>query len=175
MQSAQAVAVAERGDIHKSCRALEAIVHLLDDYSEAARAIVTLHKKLARALKDAVAVKPTGEIPSASSCTFRTCRKRTRKAGNALGASASVFEVLSDVDGKFSKFVDKECDAINGEVKKWFKKLAVCHNAPPLDSWGPDLYTQKEEKVHDEWIANANAKIKQAGTSTFVGIMVRLL
>lgn len=75
MQSAHAVAVAERGDIHKSCRALEAIVNLLDDYSEAARAIVTLHKKLARALRDAVAVKPTGEIPSASSCTFRICRK----------------------------------------------------------------------------------------------------
>jgi hypothetical protein len=68
MQSAQAVA--ERGDIHKSCRALEAIVNLLDDYSEAARAIVTLHKKLAKALRDAIAVKPTGEIPSASSCTL---------------------------------------------------------------------------------------------------------
>jgi hypothetical protein len=34
--------------------------------------------------------------------------------------------VLSEVDVKFSKFVDKECDVINGEVKKWFKKLAVC-------------------------------------------------
>jgi hypothetical protein len=34
--------------------------------------------------------------------------------------------VLSDVDAKFSKFVDKECDAISAEVKKWFKKLAVC-------------------------------------------------
>jgi len=66
MQSAQAVA--ERVDIHKSCLALEAIVHLLDDYSEAARAIVALHKKLAKALKDAAAVKPTAEIPSTSSC-----------------------------------------------------------------------------------------------------------
>ena len=68
MQSGQAVAaVAERVDIHKSCRALEVIVNLLDDYSEAARAIVTLQKKLAKALKDAVSVKPTGEIPGASS------------------------------------------------------------------------------------------------------------
>ncbi|KAH9999186.1 hypothetical protein BJV74DRAFT_949873 [Russula compacta] len=128
MESMQAVHVAERGDIHKSCRALEVIVNLLDDYSEAARAIVTLHKKLSKALKDASSVKPTGEVP-----------------GNAFSASASVFEVLSDVDAKFSKFVDKECDAINGEVKKWFKRLA------------------KEEKAHDEKIANANAKIKQAG------------
>jgi hypothetical protein len=68
MQSVQAVA--ERVDIHKSCRALEVIVNLLDDYSEAARAIVTLHKKLAKALKDAAAVKPTGEFPGASSCTL---------------------------------------------------------------------------------------------------------
>ena len=51
------------------------------------------------------------------------------KAGNAFNASASVFEALSDVDTKFSKFVDKECDVINGEVKKWFKKLAVCRSA----------------------------------------------
>jgi hypothetical protein len=68
MQSAQAVA--ERADIHKSCRALEAIVNLLDDYSEAARAIVTLHKKLAKALRDAATVKPTGEISGVSSSPF---------------------------------------------------------------------------------------------------------
>lgn len=58
-------AIADRVDIHKSCRALKAIVDLLDDYSEAARAIVTLHKKLAKALKDAATVKPIGEIPGA--------------------------------------------------------------------------------------------------------------
>lgn len=46
-------------------------------------------------------------------------------SGNAFTSSASVFEVLSDVDAKFSRFVDKECDVINGEVKKWFKKLTV--------------------------------------------------
>jgi hypothetical protein len=67
MASLQLVhAVAERPDIHKSCRALEVIVNLLDDYSEAARAIVTLHKKLAKALRDAAIVKPTAEIPGAS-------------------------------------------------------------------------------------------------------------
>ena len=44
---------------------------------------------------------------------------------NALGTSANVFEVLSDVDAKFAKLIDKECDAVSGEVKKWFKKLAV--------------------------------------------------
>ena len=73
MQSVQAVA--ERADIHKSCRALEAIVNLLDDYSEAARAIVTLHKKLAKALKDAATVKPTGEIPGVLSSVWEYCRK----------------------------------------------------------------------------------------------------
>ena len=31
---------------------------------------------------------------------------------------------------------------------------------------GADVSVQKEEKAHDERIANANAKIKQAGTST---------
>ena len=63
---------------------------------------------------------------------FLYSSKANQKEGNAFNASASVFEALSDVDGKFSKFVDKECDVINGEVKKWFKKLAVCRNASPL-------------------------------------------
>jgi len=62
--------VADRVDVHKSCRALEAIVNLLDDYSEAARGIVTLHKKLAKALKDAATLKHTGEIPGAFVIAF---------------------------------------------------------------------------------------------------------
>jgi hypothetical protein len=36
-----------------------------------------------------------------------------------------VFEIVSDVDTKFAKVADKECDWISAEVKKWFKKLAV--------------------------------------------------
>jgi hypothetical protein len=88
VQSAQAVA--ERVDIHKSCRALEAIVNLLDDYSEAARAIVTLHKKLAKALRDAIAVKPTGEIPSASSCALVPyCKQIVGQATHSARVQAS--------------------------------------------------------------------------------------
>ena len=141
------MAVAERVDVHKSCRALEAIVNLLDDYSEAARAIVTLHKKLAKALKDAATVKPTGEIPGALLSPFVTLPQTNRKSGNAFNASASVFEVLSDVDVKFSKFVDKECDVINGEVKKWFKKLAVRrkHTVPSL-CCGADVFSLIERR-----------------------------
>ncbi|KAI0059208.1 hypothetical protein BV25DRAFT_1155638 [Artomyces pyxidatus] len=126
--AANVPAIAERADIHKACRALEVVVNLLNDYSEAARAVVTLQKKLSKALRDAASVKATSEIPA-----------------NAFNASANVFEVLSDIDSKFAKFVDKECDGVSGEVRKWFKKLA------------------KEEKAHDERIANANNRIKQAG------------
>lgn len=43
----------------------------------------------------------------------------------ALGASATIFDALADVDSKFAKVADKECDWVSGEVKKWFKKLAV--------------------------------------------------
>ncbi|KAI0039876.1 hypothetical protein FA95DRAFT_1612234 [Auriscalpium vulgare] len=126
--TANALAIADRAEIHKSCRALEAVVNLLNDYSEAARAIVSLQKKLAKALRDAASVKPTAEIP-----------------GNAFNASAGVFEALADVEAKFAKFVDKESETVSGEVRKWFKKLA------------------KEEKAHDDRIASANVKIKQAG------------
>ena len=45
--------------------------------------------------------------------------------GNAFGSSASLFDALSEIDSKFAKIADKECDAVTGEVRKWFKKLAV--------------------------------------------------
>ena len=53
---------------------------------------------------------------------------------NALTASAAVFEAVSDVDARFSKLTDKECDGISAEVKKWFKKLAVRHPLAPRSS-----------------------------------------
>lgn len=44
---------------------------------------------------------------------------------NAMNASASIFEALSEVDSKYAKIADKEYDIVSIEVKKWFKKLAV--------------------------------------------------
>ncbi|KZV65399.1 hypothetical protein PENSPDRAFT_756515 [Peniophora sp. CONT] len=123
-------AIAERAEIHKSCRALETVVNVLNDYSEAARAIVTLQKKLAKALRDASSCKATGDI-----------------ASNAFSSSASLFDALSEIDSKYAKIADKECDAVTGEVRKWFKKLA------------------KEEKAHDDRMAAVNARIKAAGAS----------
>ncbi|KIM84097.1 hypothetical protein PILCRDRAFT_818398 [Piloderma croceum F 1598] len=118
----------ERAEIHKSCKSLETLVNVLNDYCEAASAIVALQKKLAKALRETAGLKVTGEI-----------------AANALNASASIFEVKSDIDTKFGKIADKEYDAINVDVKKWFKKLA------------------KEERAHDERVNTANIRIKQAG------------
>ncbi|KAH9941344.1 hypothetical protein B0H21DRAFT_753240 [Amylocystis lapponica] len=120
--------IAERLDIHKSCKTLEVVVNILNDYCEAVNAIVLLQKKLAKALKEAAVVKCIGEVPA-----------------NALNTTATIFEALSEVDSKFGKIADKECDSVSAEVKKWFKKLA------------------KEERAHDDKIATANAKIKQAG------------
>ncbi|KAI0353783.1 hypothetical protein OH77DRAFT_1512591 [Trametes cingulata] len=126
--ASSATALAERAEIHKSCKTLESVVNILNDYCEAANAIVQLQKKLAKALREAASVKCVSEIPA-----------------NALNSAATIFEAMSEVDAKFAKYADKECDNVSGEVKKWFKKLA------------------KEERAHDEKIASANQKIKQAG------------
>ncbi|KAJ7707655.1 hypothetical protein B0H17DRAFT_1033457 [Mycena rosella] len=120
--------LAERVDIHKSCKSLETLLNVLNDYCEAAGAVVLLQKKLAKALRETANLKVTGEI-----------------ASNAMTASATIFDALSDIDSKFAKIADKEYDGISAEVKKWFKKLA------------------KEEKAHDDRLSSANAKIKQAG------------
>ncbi|KAI6024747.1 hypothetical protein BKA83DRAFT_10504 [Pisolithus microcarpus] len=121
---------ADRSDIHKSCRTIEVLAVALKDYCEAARAFAATQKKLVRALKDAAGIKAGVEY-----------------AANALSTTASIFEVLADVDAKFAKIADKECGSVNAEVKKWFKKLA------------------KEEKAHDDRMNESNAKIKQAGQS----------
>lgn len=42
-----------------------------------------------------------------------------------MSTSATIFEVLAEVDAKFAKIADKEYDSVSTEVKKWFKKLAV--------------------------------------------------
>ncbi|TFK79935.1 hypothetical protein K466DRAFT_504748 [Polyporus arcularius HHB13444] len=126
--SAPSGGLAERNEIHKSCKTLESVVNILNDYCEAANAIVSLQKKLAKALREAASVKCVAEIPA-----------------NALNASATIFEAMAEVDSKFAKYADKECDSVSAEVKKWFKKLA------------------KEERAHDDKIASANQKIKQAG------------
>lgn len=57
-------ALADRTEIHKSCRSLETVVNLLNDYCEAARAVVILQKKLAKALKEAAGLKATTEVAS---------------------------------------------------------------------------------------------------------------
>ncbi|THV07380.1 hypothetical protein K435DRAFT_959959 [Dendrothele bispora CBS 962.96] len=128
MATPSSLPLAERVDVHKACKSIETLLSVLNDYCEAAGAVVTLQKKLAKALRETAGMKITEEIPA-----------------NTLNASANIFEALCDVDTKFAKIADKEYDAISSEVKKWFKKLA------------------KEEKVHDDKIATANAKIKQAG------------
>ncbi|KAH8831893.1 hypothetical protein DL96DRAFT_1812659 [Flagelloscypha sp. PMI_526] len=99
--------LAERTDIHKSCKALETLLNLLNDYCEAASAIVALQKKLAKSLRDTASLKTNTDI-----------------AANALSATATIFDALADIDSKYAKLADKEYDAISTEVKKWFKKLA---------------------------------------------------
>lgn len=57
--------LSDRNEIHKSCKTLESVVNVLNDYCEAANAILTLEKKLAKALREAAGVKCVAEIPGA--------------------------------------------------------------------------------------------------------------
>ena len=54
--------VADRADIHKSCKSLEGVVNVLNDYCEAAAATVAIQKKLAKALRDAASTRSLSEI-----------------------------------------------------------------------------------------------------------------
>lgn len=61
------IVLAERVDIHKSCKSLETLVNALNDYCEAAGAIVNLEKRLAKALRETAGLKVTGEVSGAYS------------------------------------------------------------------------------------------------------------
>lgn len=52
----------DRQEIHKSCKAIETLVNALNDYAEAASAIIALQKKLAKTLKEAAGLKSTTDI-----------------------------------------------------------------------------------------------------------------
>lgn len=58
----QGLILAERADIHKSCKSLETLLNVFNDYCEAAGAVVTLQKKLAKAVRETAGLKVTGEI-----------------------------------------------------------------------------------------------------------------
>ncbi|KAG6374414.1 hypothetical protein JVT61DRAFT_4451 [Boletus reticuloceps] len=105
--TAPTVQPVERQDIHKSCRTIETLLSVLNDYCEAAGAFAAIQKKLSRALRDAAGLKTNAQF-----------------AANAFGASSNILEVLADVDSKFAKLAEKESRSIGADVKKWFKKLA---------------------------------------------------
>jgi hypothetical protein len=70
--------------------------------------------------------------------------ERLMRVVNAFLCSAKIIEARLEVDAKFSKLADKECEAVTSDIRKWFKKLS------------------KEEKAHDDRVVSANAKIKSA-------------
>jgi hypothetical protein len=67
MASTPGIVVAERADIHKSCKSIETLLNVFNDYCEAAGSIVTLQKKLAKALREISGLRVTGDVASACS------------------------------------------------------------------------------------------------------------
>ena len=62
--STAATQLVERSDIHKSCKTIETLINLFNDYCEATSAICNIQKKLSKALKDTAAVKGNTEVCS---------------------------------------------------------------------------------------------------------------
>ena len=60
------IALAERADVHKSCKALEIVVNSLNDFCRASEALALCQKKLAKALKEVATMKVTGELAGES-------------------------------------------------------------------------------------------------------------
>lgn len=62
---------AERSDIHKSCKSIENLLNILNEYCGVAGVVFVLQKKLAKALRETAGLKITGDVSSMSSlCTI---------------------------------------------------------------------------------------------------------
>lgn len=66
MASASFGPLAERSDVHKSCKSIETLVNVLNDYCEASNSVASVKKKLTKALRETASMKATGEIAGAS-------------------------------------------------------------------------------------------------------------
>ncbi|KAG8906838.1 hypothetical protein FRB99_006013 [Tulasnella sp. 403] len=119
--------IAERNEIHRSAKALEQIIALFHDYCQTVSASASVQKKLAKAMKDASNVKGTHST-----------------VANAFASAGAMFEILADVDGKFSRVCEREYEGLSAELKKWFKKMA------------------KEEKNHDDYAYGVQSRLKLA-------------
>ena len=56
------VVLADRAEVHKSCRSLEQIANVLNDYCQAADLLASTGKKLAKALKEVQSLKGTSDV-----------------------------------------------------------------------------------------------------------------
>jgi hypothetical protein len=52
----------ERQGIHKSCRTIETLLNVLNDYCEAASAFAVIQKRLSKALRDASGLKTNAQF-----------------------------------------------------------------------------------------------------------------
>jgi hypothetical protein len=44
----------------------------------------------------------------------------------AFTASAWILDAITDVDAKFALIMEREYETLSAELRKWFKRLAVC-------------------------------------------------
>lgn len=58
----------ERADVHKSCKAIESLVNLFNDYCEATNTLCGIQKKLHKALKETAGVKGNADVCSEHLC-----------------------------------------------------------------------------------------------------------
>lgn len=54
-----------------------------------------------------------------------SCRVGVSVTSAAMNVVSGLLEGLADVDMRFVKVADRECEGASNELKKWFKKLAV--------------------------------------------------
>ncbi|GJN94454.1 hypothetical protein Rhopal_007534-T1 [Rhodotorula paludigena] len=129
----------ERATLHKTLAALSGLLVALDELRDTKLAESKAERRVAKALKEVAGgftEKGAGGAGGKSDVVVE-----------ALASASTMLDTLGEVDGKHAKAVQKEYEALNDRVSKFFKRTA------------------KEEKAFEDTVAALDARVAKATSS----------
>lgn len=123
----------ERNDLHKSLKALEAVLVAVDEYRDLKSRLAKSEKRLAKSLNELGKTKALEEVPA-----------------NTILASSLIFEGINEVQSKHVKMVQKEYEALNEHCARYFKKIAKEEKAHDDQVEVLDSKIKKAQATHEK-------------------------
>lgn len=154
----------ERAVLHKTLTNLSSLLVALDELRDTSQTHSKARKQVAKAtrdLADGFKEKSAG------------AGGKSDEVAEALVSCASMLEALQEVEEKHARALRKEYEGLNDAIARYFRKTAVrprrrstCRDdcVRRADAADPS-FVQKEEKAHEERLADLDARVAKATAS----------